>query len=133
MPSSDTWITPANAREMSAKANAAKAARLAELRDAVDIVKSPPDESNFTEKTLARVRLQMASIQTKLEEHLAKPVLDSKAFKELTEAFSRLEIAEQKLSGRHAPGSYRPTTKSSRSDKRRAAPIVSPESPVDGQ
>ena len=86
-------------------------------------------EADFVTTTLVRVRKQMQLVQTKIEKLLFDAKLDSKAFKELTEAFSRLEIAEQKLSGRHAPGSYRPSSKPGRSDKRRAAPIVSPETP----
>ncbi len=122
MPKSDTWFTPANAREMSAKAHAAKANRIVELRQAVETATLDPDASSFQAKTLARVRLQMQAVQTKLDDLLTARDFDSKAFKELTEAFSRLEVADQKLSGRAAPGSLRPSTKGKRERGDRAKP-----------
>lgn len=107
---------------MSAKAHAAKANRIVELRQAVETATLDPDASSFQAKTLARVRLQMQAVQTKLDDLLTARDFDSKAFKELTEAFSRLEVADQKLSGRAAPGSLRPSTKGKRERGDRAKP-----------
>lgn len=124
-------FTKENARELQLKGAAAKvhyrlarqaehATTVKELVTALSPVK-PEWKDNLSEepltfqaRTLARVRIQIAAIQQKIDKQLAMPTTDSKIVKELMDAFSRLEIAEQKLSGRAAPGSLRPSTKGKR-------------------
>lgn len=97
-------ITAENAREMAAKGNAAKAARLQQLRDAVQDAVSNPVIA-FPSRTLSRVRLQMGNLADEIDKAIGG---DSKRLKELTDAFTRLAELERQLDNRPLPGSRRP-------------------------
>ena len=114
-------INRENAREMSARGNAAKARRLQELRDAA---KPPPPNPNdpFTLRRLARVRGQLDKLDGMIEHELDPQKLDR-----LASAQMRLAEQERILDGRPLPGSRRPAQdRAPRADSARPLPLVPP-------
>lgn len=100
-------FTVENARAMSAKANAAKRARIEALREAAN--PSTLSEEEYRKTRLARIRTQL----TELEE-LLKGQVDWKAIKAISDAIARLSVIEQNLAGRPLPGSHRPVKEKER-------------------
>ncbi len=102
-------FTRENAKEMSAKGNAAKAARLQAMRETLEASREPSED--FREDMLKSTRAQMRLISSRMDKELEKSVLDSKVLKELSETMTRLEAIEQKLSMRSGPGTLKPSNK----------------------
>lgn len=126
MPSSDTYFTPENAKQMSAKGHVARALRAEIIRETVrTIVQAPGD--NYTARRLVRVRLQLDAIDAAIVKEQAGGSPDSKRLKELIEAQGRLNLQERELSMRPAPG----TTKPAPDRKPRAGSSPPPPDPED--
>ena len=69
---------------------------------------------SFREMTLNRVRRQIKLLLDKIDCTLDRRNIEAKEMQELTNALFKLEAVEQKLSGRAAPGTLRPTSKSNK-------------------
>ncbi len=104
-----TPFTAENAREMQQRAQAAKAARIEEMRKTLETLRQPSDD--FREDMLKSTRAQMRLIAGRMDKELEKAALDSKVLKELSETMTRLEAIEQKLSMRSGPGTLKPSSK----------------------
>ncbi len=119
-------FTAENAAEMARRAAESKRLRLEELRTAVQIAVTDPNV-DFTVRTLARVRLQMENISNEIDKAIGR---DSKVLRELTDAYTRLEVIEQKLSMRHAPGATKPTTSRRSTPSQDPSPVEIPTQPI---
>lgn len=117
-------ITAANAREMAAKAHAAKAQRSESLRQAVLTLEQSPDV-DYCSKRLARVRSQLDLIDAELSQGPSK---DSKRYRDLVESAHRLAEQERILRNAPLPGSYRPVQE--RQPRRQAGPVAPLSQPV---
>lgn len=102
-------FTTENAREMQQRAQAAKAARVEEMRKTLETLRQPSDD--FREDMLKSTRAQMRLIAGRMDKELESAKLDSKVLKELSETMTRLEAIEQKLSMRSGPGTLKPSSK----------------------
>ncbi len=120
-------FNPANAREMQAKGQAVKDARLQDLRATNDLLRETiaEDPEDFRNSMLLSVRAQTKLILSRIDKELEKPGLDTKALKELADTLARFEAMEQKLSMRAGPGSLKPTA--ARQPKGRTANNPPPE------
>lgn len=102
-------FTKENAAEMARKA---VISRVANWQRIPEEDKATPTRENagdcFQLETLARVREHLKTLNAKMDEQLAKPKLDTKSIRDLTDAISKLENVEQRLSNRPLPGSFRP-------------------------
>ena len=107
MPSSDTYFTPENAREMSAKGHVARALRQEIIRETVRTIMQAPGD-DYTARRLVRVRLQLDSIDGEIVKEQEQKKPDAKRLKELIEAQTRLNLQERELSMRPAPGTTKP-------------------------
>ena len=112
MPKSDTWFTPANAKEMSARAHAAKQERWNNLQQAAQDAENTPatPELDFAAKRLIRVRIQLNMVDKELDDLINDPDADPKRTKNLLEMQHRLNAQERELSMRPAPGTTKPST-----------------------
>lgn len=100
-------FTRENAKEMSAKGNAAKAARVQALRDALEEARQAPEE--FREDVTKSVRAQMRVVVEKIDKALERPALDHKELTALAATLATFESIEQKLSMRAGPGNLKPS------------------------
>lgn len=98
---------------MAVRSNLAQAARLQQLRDAVETATLSP-QADYTTKRLARVRLQLDRLDNMLLTERDPQRLDR-----IASAQARISEQERILSGRPMPGSLRP--RSERQSKRVAA------------
>jgi hypothetical protein len=130
-------ITAANARLYAAKSAIARQnnrnSELRRLAEADELrtrlvqtavltdVQAPTPVDEFIQRRLLRVRAQLE----RLDDLLADED-DSKTIKELSEALSRLQDQEQKLSGRPGPGTLRPMPERKAKDDSRASAIPRP-------
>lgn len=135
-------ITTANAREMSAKANASRwskwRADKAELvpADSNVIPAGIPEVDSFRFERLQRVREHLRQIDTQIAQQTRKPNPDGQTLNWLCTAQARLSEQERVLAGRPMPGSLRPsrpgrqrgtTAEPVVSDTDTPQPVVSPE------
>lgn len=118
-------FTPENAREMAARGNAAKAARLQALRDAAEIPENGPDE--FREGLLRATRAQAKAISKRIDLELLKATLDQKALTVLAGALATFEAIEQKLSMRAGPGNLKPAAPKRSASRGLSAPPPVPD------
>ena len=132
MPKSDTWFTPANAKEMSARAHEARwhAPKIQDCRNTVEQSEPELPVDTFRAEMLANVRGKIKTILEAIDGQLEAKALDSKVLKELTDALYRFEAMEQKLSGRAGPGSMKPTQSRQSSRKVTSAAEVFANDPV---
>lgn len=116
-------FTTANASEMAVKGNAIRWAkpRVAQTQIATG---SEVAESNYSITRLARVREHLDALDQEISDELDKAKPDSKRLKELSDAQTKLEEQERRLSGRPLPGTLRPTNGKT---KRQADPVSEPE------
>jgi hypothetical protein len=104
-------FTAANARENAAKSHAARQQRRPNGDLAGETFRQTPQvgpheaAGDYVSRRLARVRAQLDLVDSAIEKAIGG---DSKRLKELTEAQSRLEEQERRLSGRPLPGSRKP-------------------------
>lgn len=124
-------FTKENAGEMARRATAARIANMMApdpipepARNAIPDAESSP-EDDFRKETLARVREHLKALSAKMDAELDKPKINTKSLRDLTDAISKLETVEQRLSNRPAPGSLRPT--SDKPKARRNTPAPEPE------
>lgn len=118
-------FTPANAREMSAKGHAAKAAkaallhaltRLAAIQAANPPPAAPANSDDYVARVLARVRLQLDMIDERITILASRPKPDALELERLSRAATHLSERERSLSMRPTPGQLRPVApRSSRS------------------
>lgn len=110
-------FTPANAREMSAKGHAAKAAKAALLhaltRQAAIQAANPPPASpansdDYVARVLARVRFQLDMIDERITILASKQQPDALELERLSRAATHLSERERSLSMRPTPGQLRP-------------------------
>lgn len=115
-----TLFTRENAREMSAKANAAKKARMDALRAAAEEIRlTPVPEEQYRTQRLARIREQLTEL-----EGLLKGQVDWKAIKAISDAIARLSVIEQNLAMRPLPGSRRPGREKPVRSTGNASPLI---------
>jgi len=99
-------FTTANAKEMSARGNAAKVLakqRREELIATANAIPILPPDEDFRIRRLVRVRKQLAKLDDMIEAESEPQKLDR-----LASAQARLAKQEQELAGRPLPGSRRP-------------------------
>lgn len=104
-------FTRDNAREFSAKANAARWSRPQAERDnhaSPEVLTAAVPVPDYIARRLERVRAQCDLIDDRITEELSKRQPDGQRLNWLAAASARLEEQEQKLSGRPGPGSRRP-------------------------
>jgi len=105
-------ITSANAREMAAKGNFIRWSRkpvpatTEQIPAPPAIVAEKPDD--YHSRRLSRVRAQLDSLDSRLEDEFQRPRPDAKTIKAIVEAQMRLSEQERILAGRPMPGSRRP-------------------------
>lgn len=102
-------FTAENAAEMGRKSAEARRAREEMYRAAANIAVDDPN-LDFTQATLARVRMQLDLVNKRLTEALERDRLDPGAIDRLASAQSRLSEQERILAGRPTPGSLKPAT-----------------------
>jgi hypothetical protein len=100
-------FTPENARAMQAKGQAAKLARVEELRATVEAMRQPTED--FREDLTKAVRSQMRIVSERIDRELDRLTLDHKALGALAATLSTFEAIEQKLSMRAGPGNLKPS------------------------
>lgn len=101
-------FTPENAREMVAKRMAKAAERKEREREA--LAREAMSDESYKGERLARVRKQLAKLDSLLEKETDPQKLDR-----LASAQYRLSEQERILAGRPLPGSHRPTRNSNKS------------------
>lgn len=110
-------FTKENAAEMGRRsAEAKKTLKLESAEPAIPTVVSiqSTDESTvptYAEKRLTRIRIQLNTLDCRLEVELMRAKPDTRAIKELIDAQYRLAEQERFLDGRPAPGQFRPELK----------------------
>lgn len=119
------FITPENARELQQKA--AKARSLAAANRVLANAKAEVAVQGleFTEKLLARVRLQMDQVYEAF-----RATQDPQKLDRLAAAQSRLAEQERQLSNRPLPGTLRPSTRQPKRSERAPEPIPDQPGPL---
>lgn len=135
-------ITSENASELSKLANKVRWEKWREKRDkkiaeetGVIVPEHPKEiaESgplDYTEKTLARVRMQLDLVNERLTEQLERKRPDPQAIDRLASAQSRLSEQERILAGRPTPGALRPSSKGGAGRKSYAMPAPQKSQPA---
>ena len=107
-------FTAANAKEMAAKAHAARLQRLASGRLAAETFPQPPQvdpqeaANAYVSARLSRVRLQLDLVDKRITEQANAKTVDGQVLNWLCSAQERLAEQERILAGRPLPGSRRP-------------------------
>jgi hypothetical protein len=107
-------FTAANAREMAAKAHAARLQRLASGTPAAETLSQTPQvgpyepANDYVSRRLARVRAQLDLVDKAFEIEATKALPDGQRLNWLAQAQERLSEQERVLDGRPLPGSRRP-------------------------
>lgn len=103
-------FTAQTARAAALASVAARKAKAQRAREPEPPAPPPLPTDNYLSQRLVRVRAQLDLIDSRIEEELADPDCDGQRVDRLAAASARLEVQEQKLSGRHAPANAKPET-----------------------
>jgi hypothetical protein len=107
-------FTAANAREMAAKAHAARRLRLASGKLACETFPEAPQAgqheaaNDYVSRRLVRVRVQLDLVDKRIAEQASKTTVDGQLLNWLCAAQERLAEQERVLDNRPLPGSRRP-------------------------
>lgn len=102
-------FTAANAREMAAKsAQARRRLPLEPVQPTVAAGELADPIPDYHSKRLTRVRVQLNTLDSRLEDEMRRTRPDARKIKELVDAQIRLSEQERILAGRPLPGSHRP-------------------------
>lgn len=115
------WLfDAAKAKEMAKKSKEARQRREQEAKQALQMVNQlkacaivEPSET-YRLNRLARVRAQLAKVDSELDELLDDPKADQSRLKAILDASKALSEQERKLDNRPEPGSFRPSSHKSK-------------------
>lgn len=127
-------FTKANAREMSARGNAARWSRTrpeqaSNAIEANEATRVPSDD--YRQRRLLRVRKQLDLVDEQIKAQAERRIPDGQTLNWLCAAQARLDEQERSLSNRPLPGTLRPRDTSKRRSEPTAEPLPSePEPPL---